>query len=124
MKLRSLAIAAAFVFSTLALAEGSHEHAAKHGGIVVGAKSLDFEVVARPELLQVYVSDHGKPVKLDGATGKVTLLNGAEKTEVLLLPAGGRFEARGVFKVAAGTKGLASVTLAGKGPVVVRFAVK
>ena len=105
-----------------ALAAG--DHAAKHGGIFVETRALDFEIVAKPDSIQVYLADHGKPVKLDGAKGKVTLLNGNEKSEVDLVVAGDRLEARGAFKVQKGTRGVAAVTLAGKPGVVARFQVK
>lgn len=100
------------------------DHTAKHGGIFVETKALDFEIVAKPDTIHVYVADHGKPVKLDGAKGKVTLLNGSEKTEVDLAPAGDKLEAKGSFKVAKGTKGIAVVTLAGKPAATARFQVK
>lgn len=121
MKTAHLLIAATLA-CTGAFAAG--DHSAKHGGIVVETKALDFEVVARPDLIQVYVGDHGKPVKLDGAKGKVTLLNGAEKTDVDLVVAGDKLEAKGSYKVAKGTKGIASVTLAGKPAAVARFEIK
>ncbi|MET0312524.1 MAG: hypothetical protein ABW051_10770 [Burkholderiaceae bacterium] len=124
MKLKAplLALAAAFAVATPVFA--SDDHSAKHGGIFVETKALDFEIVAKPDVLQVYVSDHGKPVKLDGAKAKVTLLNGAEKSEAELAPTGGKFEAKGAFKVVKGTKGIAAVTLAGKPAATARFEVK
>ena len=123
MQIKTLIAAVLLATGTVAMAHDA-DHAPKHGGIVVDTKALDFEIVARPDTLQVYVGDHGKPVKLDGAKGKVTLLNGAEKTEVELAPAGDRLEAKGSFKVAKGTKGIASVTLAGKPAATARFEVK
>jgi hypothetical protein len=122
MKL-NIIFAAALAIAGAAYAQ-KDDHAPKHGGIVVETKALDFEVVAKPDLIQIYVGDHGKPVKLDGAKGKVTLLNGSEKTEVELTPAGDRMEAKGSFKVAKGTKGIASVTLAGKSAATARFEIK
>lgn len=106
-----------------AFASGKHDHAAKHGGIVVEAKDMDYEIVAKPELLQIYLSDHGKPAKIDGAKAKVTLLNGSEKTEAELVAVGDKLEAKGSFKVAKGTKGVAMVTVAGKTSTV-RFELK
>lgn len=123
MTFRTLFVAAAVALAAPAFA-GKDDHSAKHGGIFVETKALDFEIVAKSGVIHVYVADHGKPVKLDGAKGKVTLLNGSEKTEVDLAPAGDRLEAKGAFKVAKGTKGVASVTLAGKGATVARFEVK
>lgn len=126
MKLKSILIAAAVALAVPAFAQkATDDHGKpKHGGIVVETKALDFEIVAKADLIQVYVGDHGKPVKLDGAKGKVTLLNGSEKTDVDLMPAGDKFEAKGSFKVAKGTKGIASVTLAGKSATTARFEVK
>lgn len=120
---KTIAIACAIALSVAAVHAQKHDHGPKHGGIFVETKALDFEVVAKPDLIQVYVADHGKAVKLDGARGKVTLLNGSEKTEVELAPAGEKLEAKGAFKVAKGTKGIAAVTLAGKGATA-RFEVK
>jgi hypothetical protein len=122
MKLKTILIAAAIAMAAPAFAKD--DHTAKHGGIVVETKALDFEIVAKPDVIHVYVGDHGKPVKLEGAKGKVTLLNGSEKTEISLAPAGDKLEAKGAFKVAKGTKGIASVTLAGKGAATARFEVK
>lgn len=119
---KTLTIAAAMALSAVAYA--ADDHGPKHGGIFVETKALDFEVVARPDVIQVYVGDHGKPVKLDGARGKVTLLNGSEKTEVDLTPAGDKLEAKGSFKIGKGTKGIASVTLAGKPAAAARFELK
>ncbi|TFZ04593.1 hypothetical protein [Ramlibacter rhizophilus] len=123
MKIKTILVAAAVALAAPAFAQ-KDDHSAKHGGIFVETKALDFEIVAKPDLIQVYVGDHGKPVKLDGAKGKVTLLNGSEKTEVDLAPAGDKLEAKGSFKVAKGTKGIASVTLAGKSAATARFEVK
>ena len=54
---------------------------------------------------------------------KVTLLTGTEKQEVELKPAGDKLEATGSFKVRAGTKAVAVVTVAGK-PATARFTLK
>lgn len=127
MKFNKLLLATCFALSgAAAIAAGDHGHGhdPKFGGVVVETKAGDFEIVAKPDTLQIYISDHGKPVKLDGAKAKVTLLNGSEKTEAELLPAGDRLEAKGSFKVAKGTKGIAVVTLAGKPPATARFQLK
>ena len=117
-------LAASLVFSAAAMAGGEHDTKPKHGGVVVEVKHIDYEIVAKPEMIQIYLGDHGKPMKVDGAKAKVTLLNGSEKSEVDLLPVGDKLEAKGAFKVAKGTKGIALVTLAGKSASTVRFEVK
>jgi hypothetical protein len=111
-------------FAASAIAAGSHEHTPKQGGIVVETKVGDVEIVAKPDSIQIFITDHGKAMKLDGAKAKVTLLNGADKTETELLAAGDKLEAKGAFKVAKGTKGIALVTLNGKPPVSARFEIK
>ena len=123
--LAAIAISASLAFTSLAAnSAGNHAHDPKFGGVVVETKVGDVEIVAKPESIQLYVSDHGKVVKLDGAKAKVTLLNGTEKSEVELLPAGDKLEAKGAFKVAKGTKGIAVLMLAGKPTVSARFEVK
>jgi hypothetical protein len=125
MTFKPFLLAACFALSgASALAAGDHSHDPKFGGVVVETKAGDVEIVAKPDLLQIYISDHGKPMKLDGAKAKITLLNGTEKSEAELLPAGDKLEAKGVFKVTKGTKGVAVVTLAGKPPATARFQVK
>ena len=119
-----LILAAVVAFSGASFAGGKHDHSPKHGGIVVESKHMDYEIVAKPDVIQVYLRDHDKPMKVDGAKAKITLLNGAEKTEVELMPAGDKLEAKGAFKVAKGTKGVALITLAGKSAASVRFEVK
>ncbi len=125
MKFKQLLLAGALAVSgAAALAAGAHGHDPKFGGVVVETKAGDLEIVAKPDTLQIYISDHGKTVKLEGAKAKVTLLNGTEKSEAELAPAGDKLEAKGAFKVAKGTKGIAVVTLAGKPPATARFEVK
>ncbi len=125
MKIQTLALATTLALASgVALAASDHGHDPKFGGVVVETKAGDFEIVAKPDMIQIYVSDHGKPMKLDGAKAKVTLLSGAEKSEIDLLPVGGKLEAKGAFKVAKGTKGIAVVTLAGKPAATARFEIK
>jgi len=82
-----------------------------------------FELVARPEAITLYVRDHGKGLSTQGASARLTLLTGTEKSDVALTHAGeNRLEARGAFKVARGTKAVAVVTLPGRKTASVRFA--
>lgn len=107
-------------------AAGAHAHDAKpvHGGVISVVKDVNYELVAKDDVLALYVSDHGKPVDLKGASAKVTLLSASGKNEATLAPTGDRLEAKGSFKAAAGTKALANVVLAGQAPVAVRFTLK
>lgn len=105
-------------------AQAADDHAPKHGGIVMETKAGDLELVAKPELIVIHVSDHGKPMKLTSGSGKVTVFNGNEKTEAPLALVGEKLEARGSFKVGAGAKVLAEVSLNGKPAVAARFTLK
>jgi hypothetical protein len=118
-----IAAAIALVLASTAHASGAHDHSPKHGGVVTEVKDMDYELVAKSSVVQLYLRDHGKKVDIPKATAKVTLLTGAEKQEVELKPAGDKLEAIGSFKVGPGTKAVAVVTVNGK-PSTARFTLK
>ncbi len=122
--IRSAPLASLMAVCSISATAGKDDHTPKFGGVVVETKAGDMEIVAKPESIQIHISDHGKAVKLDGAKAKVTLLNGVEKSEADLVTVGDKLEAKGAYKVAKGTKGIAVVTLAGKPPVTARFDIK
>ena len=127
MTTKQLLAALALALCGPAFAAGNHAHEQQplHGGIVTEVADIDYELVAQPDTLTLHLRDHGKPLALDGASAKLTLLNGSEKTEATLSPAGdGKLQAKGSFKVAPGTKVVALVTVPGKKAANVRFAVK
>lgn len=65
---------------------------------------MAYELVAKPDVITVYADDHGKPVDLKGATGKVTIRAGADRKEVALTHVdGNKLEAKGPFQLPAGT---------------------
>jgi len=117
-------LAAAAVALPAAAAAAADDHVPKHGGVVVETKAGDLELVAKPDLIRVHVSDHGKPMKVTSGTGKVTVFNGNEKTEAALALVGDTLEAKGNFKVVPGTKVLAEVSVNGKPAVAARFTLK
>ena len=128
MKTKTLLASIALTLATTAFAAGekhehAHEHKPLHGGVVVEVKDIDYELVAKPTVIQLHLRDHGKPADVSKATAKVTLLSGTEKQEVELKPAGDKLEATGSFKVGAGTKAVAVVSVAGKAATV-RFSIK
>ena len=131
MKTQALlaSITLAMTLAGSAFAAGDkHDHAHGHnpmprgGGVEV--KDIDYELVAKPTMIQLHLRDHGKPADVSKASAKLTLLTGAEKQEVELKPAGEKLEASGAFKVGPGTKVVALVTIAGKSAGTVRFALK
>jgi hypothetical protein len=116
-----VALGLAAVSFNVAFAHG--EAKARHGGVVAKASDLSFELVGTPTGAVIYVDDHGKPVALAGMTGKLTVLNGVEKSEAELAVAGDRLEAKGV-KLAAGAKVVAALTTPAKKAITVRFTIK
>ena len=118
----SITLALALAGSAFAAGD-KHDHKPLHGGVVVEVKDMDYELVAKPTVIQLHLRDHGKAADLTKATAKLTLLTGTEKQEVELKPAGDKLEATGSFKVGPGTKAVAIVTVAGK-PSTARFTLK
>lgn len=96
---------------------------AKHGGVVATASDFGFELVATATGAALYVEDHGKPMAPSGLSGKLTVLNGTEKSEAALVVSGARLEAQGV-KLGPGAKVVAAITTAEKKAITVRFKVK
>lgn len=128
MKTHPSLAALALAVAGSAFAAGNHHHTGDdhkpmHGGVVTATKLMDYELVAKPTAIQLYLRDHGKAANVSNATAKVTLLTGTEKQEVELKPAGDKLEAKGNFKVGPGTKAVAVVTVAGK-PSTARFVLK
>ena len=96
---------------------------AKHGGVVATASDLSFELVGAPDGAVIYVEDHGKPMVPTGLKGKLTVLQGDQKSEAELVPAGDKLEAKGI-KLASGAKAVASLTTSSAKAITVRFTVK
>jgi hypothetical protein len=101
-----------------------HDHKPLHGGIVAESGPTEYELVARPDAITLHAREKGKPVNVQGARAKLTILSGGEQAVVDLKPANDRLQAVGSFKVAAGTKIVATVELQGRKPANLRFAIK
>jgi hypothetical protein len=115
-------LGASLLATGTALAHGGDKP--KHGGILQSASELAFELVPQADGAVLYVEDHGKPLPTQGMTGKLTVLNGSQKTEAELKPAGdNKLESKGV-KLEKGAKAVAALTTASKKAVTVRFTVK
>lgn len=96
---------------------------AKHGGVVATASDLSFELVADGGNAVIYVEDHGKPMAPAGMKGKLTVLNGAEKSEAELVVAGDKLEAKDV-KLVKGAKVVAALVTPAAKAITVRFTVR
>jgi len=96
---------------------------ARHGGVLATASDLNFELVAQNGNAVIYIDDHGKPMAPTGMKGKLTVLNGSEKSEAALVVAGDKLEAQGV-KLSKGAKVVAALTTPKAKAITVRFTVK
>ena len=115
MKFRIFLITSSLLLSGLAWAgPNDADHKPMHGGVLTTVKDIDYELVANPTTLRLYVRDHGKAVDVYKASAKLTLLTGAEKQEVDLKPSDDKLEAAGAFKVGPGTKIIAVISVRGR----------
>lgn len=95
-----------------------------YGGVVQMVSDLHFELVPRPGGAALYVVDHGTPLDASRMGGKLTVLNGTEKSEAELRPAGAnRLEAANV-RVGPGSKVVAALKSPDGKPLTVRFTLK
>jgi hypothetical protein len=86
----------------------------EHGGVVQLVGDMTFELVARPDGVELYVEDDGEEVNSADLAAKLTIVSAGAKSEVVLAPAAGnKFEAKGV-KIASGAKVTALLTLKDK----------
>jgi hypothetical protein len=101
-------------FTGLVQAGAGHELKPMHGGVIVEAKDIDIELVAKPDSLSLYLTDHSKPIPIDGGTAQLTVLIGSDKKDYELLPNGGRFELKGSFAIPKGAKAIAVIKIKSK----------
>lgn len=117
----AMLLAVSSVAGTSAFAHGAAP--AQHGGVVQSANDMSFELVAAPDGAVIYVVDHDDDYDTKQMSGKLTVLNGTEKSEADLKATGGnKLEAKGV-KLGKGAKVVAAVT-EGRKTMTVRFTVK
>jgi len=118
----------ALIAFSLAIAGGqvlAHESPAKHGGIVKSAGDMSFELVNKDGLTTIHVDDHGKAIPMAGGSGTLTVLKGAEKSEIpLTAGAGNTLVAKTGDKVGPGAKVVAAIVFPDKSAMSVRFSIK
>lgn len=123
--MKRIAIVLAALVTGLSVNAFAHGDAkAMHGGIVQVASDIQYELVPQPTGAALYIVDHGKPADVAKMSGKLTVLNGTQKSEAELKPAGGNKLEAAQVTVAAGSKVVASVRSADGKATTVRFAVK
>ncbi|QBY50560.1 hypothetical protein [Cupriavidus oxalaticus] len=122
-QITTILIATSLGVSGLALAHGAGP--AQYGGIVHAASDLQFELVNKDGAVTIYVDDHDKKLPVAGASGKLTVLTGARKTETTLAPgAGNALVAADKLSLQAGAKLVATIRFADGKTVTARFVAK
>lgn len=126
MNIQQLLIAGLLAASALAtnpaLAHGSA--APRHGGIVQVANDVNFELVVEADGATIYLVDHDEDMPSKGISGKLTVLNGTQKTEVdIKATEGNKLRATGV-KIEKSAKIVAVLNNVEGKTATVRFTVK
>lgn len=126
MKMKHLIQIAALALGALALnpawAHGPDEP--QHGGVVEEANEVSFELVAEADGVTIYLTDHNEPLSSKGISGKLTVLQGSKKTDLVVKSAGAnKLRATGL-KLSKGDKVVAVLDKVEGQTVTVRFTVK
>lgn len=124
--MKKLIQAVAFALCALALNPAMAHGAGKplHGGIVQIANDVSFELVVEADGATIYLVDHDEPMSSKGIVGKLTVLQGTNKSEADVKEAGdNKLRATGV-KIASGAKVVAVLNNVEGKTATVRFTVK
>jgi hypothetical protein len=86
---------------------------APHGGQLRMAGGYHLELVMKPPMITVYVTDHaGVAIGSEGAQGQIVILAGKQKSTFPLKPVGeNKLEAQGAFAVEPELKAVVSVQM-------------
>lgn len=128
MKAKHLAIALISAFSLSALPAvahgnahaphplGEHDHHAPHGGLVRSVGEHHYELVVKPDRLLVYLMDDGmKQLPAAGKPGRALVqIPGKGRLDVLLSPAGDRFEGKAALHDVTSFVAVVSLEVEGK----------
>ncbi len=126
MKMKHLIAVTGLVLVCLSInpAEAHGDAKPIHGGIVQKVNDVGFELVVQADGATIYLMDHGKPMASKGITGKLTVLQGSNKTEADIKEAGDNtLRVLGV-KLGKGDKLVAALSNVGGKSMTVRFTLK
>lgn len=122
--LRAAVLACATLAGTTALAHDDHSKP-QYGGVVAEAGTFQGELVAGPKGPTLYLTDHGKPVPTAGASGKLVVLAGGQRSDLALSPAGdNRLAPAQPMPLPKGARAVATVSLKDGRSGALRFEVK
>ena len=126
MKMRHLISVTGLVLAGLSINPAQAHDDAKpiHGGIVQKVNDVGFELVLQADGATIYLMDHGKPMASKGITGKLTVLQGSNKTEADIKEAGDNTLRVLGLKLGKGDKLVAALSNVGGKSITVRFTIK
>ena len=126
MKMRHLISVTGLVLAGLSINPAQAHGDAKpiHGGIVQKVNDVGFELVLQADGATIYLMDHGKPMASKGITGKLTVLQGSNKTEADIKEAGDNTLRVLGLKLGKGDKLVAALSNVGGKSITVRFTIK
>ena len=106
--LKLLAVLSALILSAPAMA---HDAQGKHGGRVADAGDYHVELVAKGDVIEVYVADHNdKPLPATGFKGLAILSVGGKSQRIVLEPAEGKLTGKATATLPAQPKGVVQIT--------------
>lgn len=115
----------ATVAAPLAHAHAEHGQP-QYGGIYGEAGTFQAELVIKDAQATLYLSNHDETLSAKGASGKLIIMgaDGKSSTVVLVPGVGNQLLAKLENKPAAGSKIIASITLPGRQPANIRYAIE
>lgn len=117
-----------FFASLLTFAAHAHDDHGKPqwGGVVADAGPYQVELVAaRGGEIKLYLSDHGAQLPSQGGSGRLTLLAGGKKEELVLKPVSdSALGAQSALRPGRGARAVAVIQLPGKETATLRFVLK
>ena len=95
------------------------------GGVVTDAGEFQAELVIKAGQAKIYLSRHADMLPSQGASGKLTLLAGGKKHELVLQPVSdSALGAATTLKSGKGVKAVAVIEMPGQAPATLRFVLK
>lgn len=95
------------------------------GGVVADAGEFQAELVIKAGQAKIYLSRHADMLPSQGASGKLTLLAGGKKQELVLQPVSdSALGAATTLKSAKGVKAVAIIEMPGQAPATLRYSLK
>ena len=109
---------AAILAGAPALAAGEDPHEGKHGGKLVESGHHHVEIVAKDDLIEVYVNgEDGKPENVKEAKATAAILSEGKKIDITLAPESDDvLKGKGTFKAVKGTTIVVTLTMPGHQP--------